>query len=265
MGDVHSTAFVGKNVELGPGTTVGPHVIIEDGVKMGAHNKILAGAYISSGTQIGDHNEIHMHAIIGHVPQDKAFTGEPTFTSIGDRNIIREFVTIHRGTDAGSSTVIGNENFLMAASHIAHNCVVHNNVVMANIASLSGHCVVEDGAFLSGMVGMHQFVRIGRLAMISALSGVSQDVPPFSLCAGRPAVAHGVNSLGLRRAGIAPDVRLQIKQAYKLIYRSGMSISDALSTIRQTLTSDEVKQLVAFIENSERGIIDASGRREEMS
>lgn len=258
MSEIHPSALIGKNVVLGANNTIGPNVIIEDGVKIGSHNQIMAGAFLARGTEIGDHNEIHMNTVIGHAPQDLAYKSEETFTKIGNKNVIREFVTIHRGTKAGTSTVIGNENFIMAYCHIAHNCHLGNNIIMVNQASLTGHCIVEDRAFLSGMTGFHQFTRIGTLAMVSALSAINKDIPPYVICGGRPAVAQGINVVGMRRAGIGPDARGEIKEAFRLLYRSGLNTSQAIEAIKRSLKSKEVAHMVAFIEASKRGILDGS-------
>ena len=258
MSDIHSSAIIGKNVNIGSDNTIGPNVTIEDGVKLGSHNRILQGAFIARGTELGDHNEIHMNAVIGHAPQDIAYKNEATFTKIGSRNIIREFVTIHRGTKEGTATVIGDGNFIMAYCHIAHNCHLGNSIIMVNQASLTGHCVVEDRVFLSGMTGFHQFTRIGTLAMVSALTAINKDIPPYVVCGGRPGIAQGINVVGMRRAGIGPQVRAEIKEAYKLLYRSGLNVSQALDRIKSSLKSPEVAHMVAFIEASKRGILDGS-------
>lgn len=258
MSEIHSSAIIGKKVEIGTGNKIGPNVTVEDGVKIGSHNQILAGAFLARGTEIGDHNAIHMNAVIGHEPQDLVYKGEPTFTKIGSKNVIREFVTIHRGTKEGTATVIGNENFLMAYCHVAHNCLMGNNIIMVNQASLTGHCVVEDKAFLSGMTGFHQFTRIGTLAMVSALSAINKDIPPYVICGGRPAIAQGINVVGMRRAGIGPQVRAEIKEAYKLLYRSGLNVSQALDAMKKSLKSPEVAHMTAFIEASKRGILDGA-------
>ncbi len=250
--------MIGKNVQMGVGNRIGPHVIMEDGVKIGSHNKIHASAYLCRGTELGNHNEIHMGAIIGHAPQDLAYRNEPSYTRIGNDNQIREYVTIHRGTKADSATVIGNENYLMAYSHVAHNCEIGNNVIMVNQASLTGYCKVEDQAILSGMTGFHQFTRIGRLVLVSALSACNKDIPPFMICGGRPAVVLGLNVVGLRRAGVKAASRDEIKKAYKYLYRSGLTVSHALEKIKAELHSEEIKHLVRFVESSERGIL-ASG------
>jgi UDP-N-acetylglucosamine acyltransferase len=258
MSEIHASAIIGKRVELGMSNTIGPNVIIGDGVKIGSHNKILAGAYLARGTEIGNYNTLHMNTVIGHEPQDLAYKGEETFTKIGSKNVIREFVTIHRGTKVGTATVIGDENFIMAYCHIAHNCLLGNNIIMVNQASLTGHCTVEDRAFLSGMTGFHQFTRIGTLAMVSALTAINKDIPPYVICGGRPGVAQGINVVGMRRAGIGPETRTEIKNAYRLLYRSGLNVSQAIEEIRKNLRSKEVAHMVEFIEASKRGILDGS-------
>jgi len=262
MPGIHSAAVIGKNVQLGVGNEIGPHVVIEDGVKLGSHNVLHASVYVCKGTDIGSHNEIHMGAVIGHAPQDLAYKGVPTSTRIGDHNQIREYVTIHRGTKPETATVIGNENFIMAYCHIAHNCELGNQVIMVNQASLTGYCKVEDQAFLSGMTGFHQFTRIGRLALVSALSVCNKDIPPYMICGGRPGVVLGINMVGLRRAGISDVARNEIKKAYRTLYRSELLVPDATQKIKSELSTPEVQHLVRFIEASERGII-AGGDEEE--
>ena len=263
MSEIHETAIIGKNVVLGDSNVIGPHAILEDGVKLGNRNKIGPGAIICTGTEMGDENRVHMHAVVGHEPQDIAYKNEKTFTKIGNRNQIREFATIHRGTKAGTATEIGDENFIMAYCHIAHNCKVGHKVIMVNQASLTGHIEVEDQAFLSGMTGFHQFTRIGRLAMVSALSAANKDIPPYVIAGGRPAVVLGINTVGLRRSAFSPEVRSEIKHAYKLLYRSGLNVSQALEIMKKDLQSPEAKHFITFIESSKRGILD--GASEEMS
>lgn len=262
MNTVHPTAIIGKHVRLGEGNDIGPGCVIEDGAILGSRNRLWTNAYVGPGTTLGDDNQIHMGAVIGHVPQDLAFKDATTHTKIGHRNTIREYVTIHRGTKEGTATVLGDDNFLMANAHVAHNCQVGSRVIMANLATLAGYCVIEDEAFLSGLTVLHQFVRVGRLAMLSGLSAASKDVPPFMVCAGRPGVIHGLNVVGMRRAGIGPQAREDIKRAYKLLYRSGLNVSNALEAIESERHANEVKRLVAFIKASERGIC-ASIRGEE--
>ena len=252
---IHPSALIGKNVVLGLGNEIGPGTIIASGVKLGSGNKILHGATLCHGTEIGDGNIIHMQAIIGHEPQDLKFKNEPTFTKIGNNNVIREFVSIHRGTEPGTATVIGNDNYIMAYCHIAHNCVLGNNIIMVNQASLTGHCHVEDKAFLSGMTGFHQFSRIGTLAMVSALSAFNKDIPPYVMCGGRPGIAQGLNVVGMRRAGINLETRTEIKRAFKILYRSGLNVTQALEKIKKDCKSAEAKHFIKFIEESKRGII----------
>ena len=264
MPQIHPTTVLGKNVQIGKDTVVEAHVIIEDGVNIGAYNRIRAGAYLCSGTEIGDHNDIHMHAVIGHAPQDLAYQNQPTRTVIGNHNQIREFATLHRGTKPGTATVIGDHNYIMAYCHLAHNVTLGHKVIMVNQASLTGYCEVEDGAFLSGMTGFHQFTRIGRLAMVSALSAVNKDIPPYFVCGGRPGVIVGINSVGLRRAGVSAEVRQEIKQAFRLLYRSGLNTAQALEAIKRDLKSEEVQHLVKFIEASKRGICDAASESDTL-
>ncbi len=262
---IHPTASIGKNVVLGDNNQIGAGVIIADGTKLGSHNKLWQGVYIGPGTELGDFNTIHMNAAIGHEPQDLKFQNEPTFTRIGNKNTFREFVSVHRGTEPGTATVIGNENYVMAYCHIAHNCILGNNIIMVNQASLTGHCTVEDRAFLSGMTGFHQFSRIGTLAMVSALSAFNKDIPPYVICGGRPGVAQGLNVVGMRRAGIKPEARAEIKKAYKLLYRSGLNVSNAVDQIKKECSGPEVKHFVDFIENSKRGIIRGQERTRQLS
>lgn len=253
---IHPSSTIGKNVEIGPDTVIGPNVVIEDNVKIGAGNYFYPNVYIGTGTDIGSKNEFHMGAVIGHVPQDLAFKkGIKTYTRIGDENVFREYMTVHRGTKEESATVIGNNNYFMANVHIAHNCELGNRIIMVNLASLSGYCVVEDQVFISGMVGFHQFSRIGRLSILSALSAVNKDIPPFTLCGGRPARAQGINVVGLRRANIGPEARQEIRGAFKLLYRSGLNVTQALQAIENEYHSAEVKHFMAFIRESKRGVV----------
>ena len=263
MSKIHQTAQIGKNVILGKGNEIGPGVIMEDGVKLSDYNKVWANAYICRGTTIGSNNQIHMGAIIGHEPQDLAYKGQETFTKIGDRNIIREYATIHRGTKEGTSTVIGDDNFLMANTHVAHNCIIENKVMMVNVSSLTGYCVAERGAFLSGMTGFHQFTRIGRLAIVSALSVTNRDIPPYVICGGRPSYVLGINVVGLRRAGVPATERDKIKRAFKFLYRSGLNVGQALEAIERELDGPYIAHLLQFIKTAKRGIANYKGEVEE--
>ena len=259
---IHSSAVVGKRATLGDGNEIGPGCVIEDGVVLGSRNKLWMNVYVGPGTTIGDENQLHMGAVLGHLPQDVAFAGGATYTTIGSRNTIREYVTIHRGTKEGTATVLGDDNFLMANAHLGHNCQVGNKTILTNLATLAGHCTVEEGAVLSGMVVVHQFTRIGRLAMVSGLSAVNKDVPPFMLCGGRPAVIQGLNAIGMRRAGLAPDIREDIKRAYRFLYREGLSVPHALEAIGRECRSPEARAIVAFVKDSKRGISAGIGSEE---
>ncbi len=259
---IHPSAVIGTRVQLGDGNTIGPGCVIEDGAVLGARNHLWMNVYVGPGTTIGDENQIHMGAVLGHLPQDLAFTGKATYTTIGHRNTIREYVTIHRGTKEGSTTSIGDENFLMANAHVGHNGSLGHRTTLVNLATLAGYCTVEDGALLSGMVVVHQFTRIGRLAMVSGLSAVNKDVPPYMLCGGRPAVIQGLNVVGMRRAGISASVREEIKRAYKLLYREGLNVAHALEVMERELQSREARAILAFVQDSERGICAGIGSEE---
>jgi len=260
---IHPSAILGKRVELGPGNEIGPGCVIEEGVVFGSRNRLWMNVYVGPGTTIGDGNQLHMGAAIGHVPQDLAYAGAPSATMIGHRNTIREYVTIHRGTKPDSATVIGDDNFLMANAHIAHNCQVGSKTIFANLTTLAGYCAVEDEVVLSGMVVVHQFVRIGQLAIVSGLSAVIKDVPPYLLCAGRPAVIRGLNVIGLRRASIPALDRDELKQAYRFLYRQGLNVSNALEAIERSCHTEETKRLVAFVRASKRGICAGLGEAME--
>lgn len=259
---VHPTAIIGKNVSMGQGNEIGPNVFIEDNVHLGSNNKIYLGAYIAEGTEIGDNNQIHMQAVIGHAPQDLSYQGAKTKTIIGNNNVIREFTTIHRGTKEGTATTLGNENFLMAYAHVGHNSAVGNKVVLVNNATLGGYCVVEDGAFISGMVVVHQFCRIGKLAIIGGLSAINKDTPPYTISAGRTTVVLGLNVVGLRRAQVPASTRDEIKRAYKLLYQSELNTTHAISEIEKIATTSEVKYFLDFVKQSKRGICPAGSASE---
>lgn len=252
---VHPTAVLGEGVVLGEGTRIGPHAVLEDGVVLGRDNVVWAGAFIGRGTRMGDGNQVHPGAVIGHAPQDLSFDqATETFTEIGDRNAFREHCQVHRATKPGAATTIGSDNLFMALSHVAHDCKVGNRVVLVNQASLPGHCEVGDRVIMSGFTGIHQFCRIGRLAMVSALSVSNKDLPPFFIFGGRPALAEAVNLVGLRRAGASRETRLELKQVYRILYRSGLQVPEALARIEAECQSPEAQEVVAFARASKRGI-----------
>src|SRR5664280_831827 len=225
---IHPTAIVSPKAELDSSVDVGPHAIIEEYVKIAAGTRVMANAYITGHTEIGRDNQIHMGAVIGHEPQDLKFDRKTrSYLRVGDRNVFREYCTVHRGTEPESATVIGNECYLMAASHVGHNCVIGNNVIVCNCALLAGYVHVGDNAFISGGVVIHQFTHIGRLAMFSGNARVSMDVPPFTLAAERNEI-HALNLVGLRRAKISREAIGELKQLFKMFYLSGLNGTQAL-------------------------------------
>jgi len=250
---IHPTAIVGKKAKLGE-VEVGPYAIIEDGAAIGSGTKVLAHAYIASGTTIGKDCEVHMGAVIGHVPQHLHFKGVRSFLKIGDRNIFREYTSIHRGLEEGSATTIGNDNFLMGFSHVAHDCRIGNNIVMVNGALIAGHVIVEDAVLISGNAAVHQFVKIGTLAMIGGLARVTKDVVPYTLIEGN-SEACSLNVVGLKRSSIGEDAKSQIKKIYRLLYRSNLNVSQALSEISKLgKLAPEAAHMIEFVKRSERGI-----------
>lgn len=261
---IHPAARVHPSAEIDPTTEVGPGGLIEAGVVIGPRNRISSNVYIASGTTIGADNEIHWGAVIGNTPQDLAYDGAPTGTRLGDRNIIREYVTIHRASRPDGVTRVGDDCMFMAYTHVAHDCRVGNGVIMTNGGVLAGHVRVDDGAFLSATVLVHQFVRVGRLAMLTPLSKAAQDIPPFSMAGGLRAQVHGVNIVGLRRAGLAPETRARIQEAQRVLYRSDLTTTEALAILREDPTP-ETRELVAFVEESRRGIASFGAAGREVS
>jgi len=248
------TARVHPDARVGPGTRIGQFCVIESDVEIGAQCLLEPYVYVKRWTTMGDRNEISAGTVLGTDPLDKNFKGQRSYLKIGDDNKIREHYTISRGTAPESTTTIGNGNYIMTSGHIAHNCTVGNQVVIASCALIAGYVEIEDQAFISGGVGVHQYSKIGRLAMIGGNTRVNLDVPPFFLYAGGWVTPTGLNVVGLRRAGYkASDVR-QLKQAYQILYRSGLKLQDALARIEAEIDSPEARHLVAFVRRSERGI-----------
>lgn len=252
--EIDPSAKIADDVTLGEGNQIGAGVRIAPGCKLGNENLILDHAYLGPGTTLGDRNKVHMGAIIGHDPQDLDFEDKLSYTVIGSGNTFREYCTVHRGTEEGSATTMGDGNFLMAYSHVAHNCKVGNGVILVNQASMAGHCEIHDRAQMSGLTVLHQFTRVGRLAFLSGLSGTNKDIPPFCIGYGRPAVVVSVNRVGLKRAGFTQEERAQVKEAYKLIYRAKLPLAEALEQVEAKLDSDPARELVQFCRKSKRGI-----------
>jgi len=255
---IHPTAIIdpgatlGDHVEIGPYSVIADHVILEEGVKISSH------CHVEGRTRVGAYTQIFPGAVIGTIPQDKKFhEGDEVYLEIGKRNVIRECVTMNPGTlDCSGKTVIGDGNLFMAYTHVAHDCVVGNNCVFANLATLAGHVTIEDNAVIGGLTGIHQFVRVGRLAMVGGCSRVTQDAPPFGMCADGDAKVYGLNLIGLRRAGVSKDAQHILKSAFKYLFRSGLSKSHALEKIQSELTMcPELEHLVRFVEKSERGLL----------
>ncbi len=253
---IHPSAIVDPNARLAGDVEVGPFSIIEADVEIGAGCKISSNVRIYSGTRMGSHNQIDHGSVLGCEPQDLGFAQENSKPLIiGDHNRFREGVNISRGIKTEHGTVVGSHNYIMAMCHIGHDCIVGDHNIFANTGSLSGHVEMEDYIFLSGKTATHQFCRIGAYAMIAGLSGVAQDVPPYLMADGHRAEVVNLNVVGLRRAGFSPAQRKAIKQAYKLIYKSGLKLQAALDELKAAEPTSEVSHIIEFIEGSERGII----------
>lgn len=251
-------ADVSPKAELGNNVAIGPFTIVEAGAVIGDGTSVAGNALIARGARIGKECRIHHGAIIGHEPQDLKYNNEPTTCELGDRNVIREFATLHRGTGETGRTRIGNDNLLMGYVHIAHDCVLGSNIIMSNAAMLAGHVHVDDFAIIGGITPVHQFVRIGAHVMIGGGLRVPKDVPPFVRAAGEPLVFAGLNSVGLRRRGFSREAIDALDTAYGILYNAGLNVSQAVERIKAdaSLTGfPEVQQVLAFIAQSKRGII----------
>lgn len=264
---IHPSAIISDGAQIHESANVGPGVVIGPNVKIGKGTKIGPHAIIDGITTIGEDCNIYAGASIGLEPQDLSYKGEPTGVIIGDRCTIREYVTIHRATKEGFTT-LGDDSFLMNYVHLAHNCQVGKHVIMANAASLAGYVEVGDYTVMSGFVIMHQFLRIGRFCMLSGMTGSRLDLPPFTTLDGRPAMVRGINALGLKRGKIAPEVRTAIKEAYRIIYRSGLNITNALARVEEVIEPHaEVKEIIEFFRSTKRGVAgvfsDGEGEEDE--
>lgn len=247
---IDKTARIAENVQIGPWSIIGPDVEIGEGTWIGPH------VVIQGPTKIGKENKIFQFASIGEMSQDKKFRGERAFLEMGDRNIIREFCTFNRGTALDSKTILGNDNLFMAYVHIAHDCIVGNETVFANNVTLAGHVVVDDFVVLGGFSGASQFCRIGAHVFVTMGAMVDKDVPPFVKVAGFNAKPFGLNTVGLKRRGFSADTLLNLRRAYKTIYRKSLTIKDALEHL-QSMIADcpDVQAFIDFIQKSERGIV----------
>jgi UDP-N-acetylglucosamine acyltransferase len=253
--NIHPSAVIDSSAEIADGVEIGPGVVIEAGARIGRGTRIMAHAFVGRRTVLGEENVLHIGAVVGHQPQDISTTGDEDARLVaGDRNVFREYCTLHRGSRDGHETVLGNDNFVMAQAHVAHDCRIGNHVILAGGALVAGHVTIEDRAFLSGNVAVHQFCRIGEYAFISGLSRVSKDPPPYFLVKGDSQV-YGLNSVGLKRGGFSEDERLLVRRAYKILFRKGHGLEKALGMIETTLShSVHAMHLVEFVRNSTRGI-----------
>lgn len=253
---IHATAIVHPAAKIAPGVEIGPYAVIGEHVSLGEGTTVGPHAVIEGWTEIGKDNRIFQFASVGAAPQDLKFHGEKSFLRIGDRNMVREFVTLHRGTESGGGqTIIGNDNLFMAYSHVAHDCIVGNRVILANGATLAGHVQVDDFAILGGLSAVHQFTRVGAHVMVSGGSMVAQDIPPYTIAQGDRAKTVGLNLVGLKRRGFSEEALRAIKKAYKIIFRSGLRQEEALQKIAEELSSGpELALFVDFIKNSQRGV-----------
>jgi UDP-N-acetylglucosamine acyltransferase len=254
---IHPTAIVDPRTEIGAEVDIGPYAVIQSDVTIGEGTRIGAHAVIGEGTRIGKQCQIYQFASVGEAPQALVYKGEKTSLVLGDQNIVREFVTLNRGTaQGGGKTIIGNGNFFMAYSHVAHDCAVGNRTVLANGATLAGHIELEDHAVIGGLSAVHQFCRIGAHAFVSGMTGITQDLPPFMLASGSRARLYGLNTVGLKRFNFSDATIRALKKAYRIIFRSGLTLKKAVKTVEEDdiFLIPEVKHLLDFIQHSKRGI-----------
>ena len=255
---IHPTAIVDPRAEIDASAEIGPYVVIEGRVRVGERTRIHAHVVITGGAEIGADNRVHSGVVLGDVPQDLAFAGAESFLHIGNGNVFRENSTIHRGTKPGSETFIGDRNYFMQNSHVAHNCRIGNDAIVAGGAMLSGYVDLGDRGFVSGNCVVHQFVRIGTLAMMQGGSGIGMDLPPYTVVR-EVNVLCGLNTVGLRRAGLTQAERLELKQVYRVLFREGLNRSAALAKAQAQFTGGPAKAMVSFVAASKRGICSDPG------
>jgi len=254
---IHSTAIIDPSAELADDVKVGPYCMIGPGVQIGSGTELMSHVVVKGPTSIGKDNRIFQFSSVGEDTQDMKYRGEPTRLEIGDRNTIREYCTIHRGTVQDKAvTKVGSDNLLMAYTHVAHDCVVGNYVIMANAASIAGHVFVDDHAILGGFTLVHQFCKIGQYSFSAMGSVISRDIPPYVLVGGQPTKPHGINVVGLERNGFSQDAIRQIKKAYKVVYKSGLKLEDAIVALEEMVAdASEVECLSNFLKQSQRSIL----------
>ncbi len=252
---IHRTAIVASKAKFSDGVNIGPYCIVGDGVKLGKNTRLMSHVIIEN-TEMGKDCIVYPFTVIGLPPQDIKYKNQETKVKIGDRNIIREYITIHRASVEGDGiTEIGNNNFLMAYVHIAHDCKIGSSIAMANAATLAGHVVVEDFAVIGGLVAIHQFTKIGAYSMVGGFSGVGQDIPPYTIASGSRAKLYGLNAIGLKRQGFDDSTIRNLKQAYKILFRSKLTLKKAIDKVKHELKqSKEIRHLIKFLEQNKRGI-----------
>ncbi|MBL1210858.1 MAG: acyl-ACP--UDP-N-acetylglucosamine O-acyltransferase [Geminocystis sp. GBBB08] len=260
---IHPTAIIDKKAELDSSVEIAPNVVIGADVKIGANTFIGANVVVSGPIEIGCDNQIFPGAALGLAPQDLKYKGDQSSVKIGHRNIIREYVTINRATGEGEETVIGNDNLLMAYVHVAHNCILGDRIVIANSVALAGHVEIESKAVIGGMLGIHQFVKIGKMAMLGGMSRIDRDVPPYMLVEGNPSHVRSLNLVALKRNNFDNEEIFLLKKAYKILYKSGLTISQALKELEHLSDNEHIKHLTKFMESSvndknRRGLINGS-------
>lgn len=252
----HNTAIISKEAKIGENVIIGPYSIIEDDVEIGDNTEIRAHVHLANGSRIGRSCRIHSGCVIATEPQDLKFGGEPTLAIVGDRTVLREFVTVNRGTKHSGMSKVGSDCLLMAYCHVAHDCRVGNNVIMANATQLGGHVQIDDWANTGGVVKVHQFCRVGMHSFVGADVKIVKDVPPFTLIGRDPAKVEGINKIGLRRRGFTPEQIDNIEEFYKVILNSGLNVSDGIRRIMEKENlPPEVLHCIEFIKSSERGIV----------
>lgn len=256
---IHPTAIIHPKAKLAATVQVGPYAVIDEGVEIGADCVIGPHSYLTGLTTIGARNRFYAGCVIGEAPQDLKYSGEPTRVRIGDGNVFREHVTVHRSNKPEEDTVIGSQCFFMANAHVAHNCHLGDQVILANGVLLGGHVTLDDRVFLSGNCLVHQFVRVGTLALMQGGSAISQDLPPYTVARGDNALC-GLNTVGLRRAGLTPAERLELKELYRALFREGINLRIAVASARTRFTSAPAKVMLDFVAASKRGVCSDGGR-----
>lgn len=258
---IHPTAIVHPNAKIDSTAKIAPYAVIDEGVELGANCVVGPHVHLTGKTKIGANNSFHAGCVIGDAPQDLKYKGEPTGLRIGDGNVFREHVTVHRSNKLEEDTIIGSNNFFMANCHVGHNCHIGNHIIIVNGALLAGHVTVQDRAFISGNCLIHQFTRIGTLSMMQGKAGVGQDLPPFTMAMNVNTIC-GLNVVGLRRAGFSPEERLELKKLYHFLFRSGKNLREAIAEAQKTFTSAPSKTLLDFVADAKRGVCsDISYRR----